>query len=76
VQALQSLHALRSTSGRATQPRRFGKFEILATVGSGAFGSLYKARDPSLDRFIAMKIPGLCEAARPWFFRAHCKSVP
>src|SRR5262249_30840611 len=36
---------------------RVGKFELLDTVGSGAFGTVYKARDPELDRTVAVKIP-------------------
>jgi WD40 repeat protein/tRNA A-37 threonylcarbamoyl transferase component Bud32 len=37
--------------------RRVGKFEILQQVGVGAFGTVYKARDPELDRVVAIKIP-------------------
>src|SRR5262245_12469447 len=36
---------------------RLGKFELIATVGSGAFGTVYKARDPGLDRVVAVKVP-------------------
>jgi S1-C subfamily serine protease len=34
-----------------------GKFELLETVGHGAFGTVYKARDPELDRLVAVKVP-------------------
>src|SRR5450631_120467 len=34
-----------------------GKFEVLATVGQGAFGTVLKARDTELDRTVAIKIP-------------------
>jgi serine/threonine protein kinase len=37
--------------------RKFGKFELLQQVGVGAFGTVYKARDPQLDRVVAIKIP-------------------
>jgi serine/threonine protein kinase len=34
-----------------------GKFELIVKVGVGAFGSVYKARDPKLDRVVAVKVP-------------------
>jgi serine/threonine protein kinase len=39
------------------QHRTLGKFELMDLVGSGAFGSVYKARDPELDRVVAIKVP-------------------
>jgi WD40 repeat protein/tRNA A-37 threonylcarbamoyl transferase component Bud32 len=38
-------------------PERFGKFEVIDVVGHGAFGTVYKARDPELDRVVALKVP-------------------
>ena len=38
-------------------PRDLGKFELLDIVGVGAFGTVYKARDPELDRIVAIKVP-------------------
>jgi len=37
--------------------KRLGKFEILSTLGHGAFGTVFKARDTELDRTVAIKIP-------------------
>src|SRR5713226_2799511 len=37
--------------------RKLGRFEILAYVGVGAFGTVYRARDPELDRIVAVKVP-------------------
>jgi serine/threonine protein kinase len=37
--------------------RRLGKYELIDTVGAGAFGTVYKARDPDLDRVVAIKVP-------------------
>jgi WD40 repeat protein/tRNA A-37 threonylcarbamoyl transferase component Bud32 len=36
---------------------KLGKFELLAELGVGAFGTVYKARDPELDRVVAVKVP-------------------
>src|SRR5262245_43142326 len=37
--------------------RKLGRFELLSAVGSGGFGTVYKARAPRLDRTVAVKIP-------------------
>jgi eukaryotic-like serine/threonine-protein kinase len=35
---------------------RLGPFEILALIGAGAMGEVYQARDPRLNRIVAIKI--------------------
>ena len=54
-----------STTGWARSGERLGKFELLDTVGQGAFGTVYKARDPELDRTVAIKVPRAGNLAGP-----------
>jgi hypothetical protein len=36
--------------------RKLGNFEIVARIGQGSMGSVFKARQVSMDRFVALKI--------------------
>ncbi|MCK6472684.1 MAG: bifunctional serine/threonine-protein kinase/formylglycine-generating enzyme family protein [Planctomycetes bacterium] len=40
----------------AAQPRIVGGFEILSKIGSGAMGAVFKARQVSMDRVVALKL--------------------
>ena len=42
---------------RTSSPEMLGRFEIRAILGAGAFGTVYQAWDPVLDRDIALKVP-------------------
>ena len=36
--------------------RFVGRFDVIQRVGSGGFGTVYKAHDPQLDRIVALKL--------------------
>jgi tRNA A-37 threonylcarbamoyl transferase component Bud32/ribosomal protein S27E len=49
----------------ADLPRSVGKFEVLEQLGCGTFGTVYKARDPDLQRVVAVKVPRAGSFATP-----------
>jgi WD40 repeat protein/tRNA A-37 threonylcarbamoyl transferase component Bud32 len=38
-------------------PQQIGRFQIRGRLGGGAFGTVYKAYDPQLEREVALKVP-------------------
>ncbi len=36
--------------------KTLGHYRVAEQIGAGALGAVYKARDPHLDRFVALKI--------------------
>jgi serine/threonine protein kinase len=53
-------------------------FEILGTIGKGNMGVVYKARQPSLKRFVALKLIRPGNQTRPWAlnrFRVEAEAV-
>ncbi|HVO69206.1 MAG TPA: serine/threonine-protein kinase, partial [Aggregatilineaceae bacterium] len=43
----------------ASERKRFGRYEVIGELGRGAMGVVYKARDPQIDRFVAVKTVSL-----------------
>jgi eukaryotic-like serine/threonine-protein kinase len=52
-----SERAVGSTARSSGMPERMGRFEIRSRLGAGAFGCVYRAYDPHLEREIALKVP-------------------
>jgi hypothetical protein len=54
----------------ARDGRKIGRFELIEAVGRGAFGTMYRARDPELNRIVAVKGwelgPAHCGVGRSW----------
>jgi len=76
VQVITGGHPLREPADRR-MPARLGRYQIVAELGKGAMGVVYRGRDPMINRDVALKVIPLArefegeelEEARTKFFR-------
>ena len=63
----QKLDSIRSSSskGQVDVPELIGRFEIQSLLGQGGFSLVFKARDPQLQRWVALKVPTLESLLKP-----------
>ncbi len=59
VTPLNRLYWVRQQRGTSISvaPKSIGRFKLEERLGAGGFGTVWKARDPDLDRVVAIKIP-------------------
>ena len=65
----EQLQQIRREMRKRGVPTRLGKYEILAKLGQGGMGAVYKGRDTVIRRLVALKVLPREHARNPDFFQ-------
>ena len=52
-----SVTTLQNSGSDDTESRYFGRYEVICSIGKGAFGEVFLGKDSALDRSVAIKVP-------------------
>jgi serine/threonine protein kinase/tetratricopeptide (TPR) repeat protein len=58
----QAMGSSQSGSSLSSTPEKLGRYQVMAMLGQGSFGSVYLVRDPLLERLAAIKLLHRCDS--------------